>query len=126
MVKIGIVGSRSRDELTDLRALKEVLRSYFESNNIIPCRNTLMIVSGGCPKGGDRFAEILAKSWGVSILIHYPAWSREGKSAGFLRNSNIVQDSDVLFAVVSKLRSGGTEDTIRKMYELCKPVYEVF
>jgi len=47
--------------------------------------------------------------------IWYPAdWNQYGKAAGFIRNTYIARDSDVLIACVADDRIGGTEDTIRK------------
>ena len=107
---VGIIGSRRRDTDADLRlvnrTLDEVIKQY-ELDQFILC-------SGGCPKGGDRFAEIIAKRHGLSILIHYPNWPKFGKSAGFVRNNNIAHDSDILIACVTEDRKGGTEDTIGK------------
>ena len=75
------------------------------------------IVSGGCPQGGDRFAETIAKKHQVPIKIHYARWNLLGKSAGFARNGDIAREADILIAVVAEDRSGGTEDTIKKFKE---------
>ena len=72
------------------------------------------LVSGGCPKGGDRFAEVIAKSTGIPILIFYPDWESYGKRAGFERNTRIAEYSQILIARVTPDRKGGTEDTIKK------------
>ena len=80
------------------------------------------IVSGGCPKGGDRFAEIIAKAEGVTITIHFPNWHAYGRAAGPKRNTKIAEDCNVLLALVAKDRKGGTEDTIRKVQKLGKEV----
>lgn len=72
------------------------------------------IVSGGCPQGADRFAELIAKRYQVPITIHYARWHQLGKRAGFARNGDIAHDADVLIAAVAPDRTGGTEDTIAK------------
>jgi hypothetical protein len=46
-------------------------------------------------------------------------------AARFARNAQIAEDCDLLIAVVSKDRKGGTEDTIRKVMALGKDVYIV-
>ena len=79
-------------------------------------------MSGGCPRGGDRFAEVIAKERGLSITIHYPNWKKHGRAAGFIRNSIIADDCDVLIAVVAPDRTGGTEDTVKKAYSCGKRV----
>ncbi len=109
---IGIVGSRRRN--TDKDYMK-VLSAFDKVYNIGD-----RIVSGGCSQGGDRFAERIAKKRQIPIMIHYAAWDRIGKSAGFLRNANIAQDADILIACVASDRTGGTEDTIKKFHKLKK------
>ena len=114
MKTIGIVGSRRRDSEKDFAACCEALNKIFEEGD--------QLVSGGCPKGGDRFAEIIAKKSGLTIIIHYPNWKKYGKSAGFIRNTKIAEDCDVLIAVVAEDRKGGTEDTIKKADKLEKKI----
>ena len=103
---IGIVGTRGRDSGLDF---KQCLTAFEEI-----CKDDDEIVSGGCPKGGDRFAELIAKRCQVPIKIYYAKWNKLGKKAGYVRNGNIVKDADILIAVVSSDRLGGTEDTIKK------------
>lgn len=103
---IGIVGSRRRDGLADLAKTERAFRQVYQEGNTI--------VSGGCPKGGDRFAEILAKQLNIPIKVHPAEWSVYGRGAGFRRNQFIADDADVLIAVVADDRTGGTEDTIKK------------
>lgn len=103
---IGIVGSRRRDTDLDLCLTEEAFEEIYEKGDTI--------VSGGCPFGGDRFAERIARICKVPIKIHKPDWAKHGRSAGFNRNSYIAKDADVLIAVVASDRKGGTEDTIKK------------
>lgn len=111
---IGIVGSRRRISYLDFQDC----RAEFDKIYRIGDR----IVSGGCPTGGDQFAEVIAKSRGLTITIHYPDWDRLGKCAGFERNTKIAKDCDVLIAVVASDRTGGVEDTIKKAIALGKQV----
>jgi hypothetical protein len=111
MKKIGIVGTRRRDAPTDLKKVNDAfLIEFLEGDEI---------VSGGCPKGGDRFAEVIADTYKVPITIHKPDWKKNGQGAGFVRNTDIAKESDVLIACVfpnpdTEDRKGGTEDTIKK------------
>lgn len=105
MKKIGIIGSRRRDSLADYEKVRNALLSVYKLGDTI--------VSGGCPKGGDRFAEALAANFNIPIRIYPADWSL-GRHAGFLRNTDIARESDVLIACVALDRLGGTEDTIRK------------
>jgi len=110
--KIGIIGSRRRNGGVDQKAVREKFFEIYEHGDII--------CSGGCPQGGDRFAEKIAKDNGIPILIFYPNWKEFGKSAGIIRNRYIADESDILIACVAKDRKGGTEDTIHKYKIACK------
>jgi hypothetical protein len=114
MKKIGIVGSRRRDGTPDYMSVMNAFDDIYEKGDTI--------VSGGCPQGGDRFAEELAKDRGLSILIHYPDWASNGRAAGFARNGKIAEDCDILIACVAEDRKGGTEDTIKKAEKLARKV----
>lgn len=110
--KIGIVGSRRRYSRDDFNLVKNKFLDYYEEGDII--------VSGGCKTGADRFAETIARDMGITIIIHHANWDKNGKQAGFIRNTKIADDSDWLIACVSSDRKGGTEDTIRKFEKLEK------
>ncbi len=103
---IGIIGTRRRNSLRDFDKTKIVFDRIYKDGDLI--------CSGGCPQGGDKFAEMLAKNYGIPILIFHADWNKHGKAAGFIRNGLIAKASDVLIAVVAGDRKGGTEDTIRK------------
>ena len=110
MKRIGVIGCRARNGDGDLADCENQVRKLYEPGD--------MIISGGCPRGGDRFAEIIAKTLGCPITIYYPDWKKHGRSAGFVRNTDIAANSDLLVAVVHPSRTGGTEDTIRKYLEM--------
>ena len=111
---IGIVGSRRRDGPQDYDLCVQAFTDLFVRGD--------KIVSGGCPKGGDRFAEKIARLLSVTITIHHAWWEGEGLSAGHNRNTLIARDCDVLIALVAEDRTGGTEDTVRKALEMGKRV----
>jgi hypothetical protein len=114
-MNIGIVGCRIRDSQKDYEQTEKAFAELVKSNNQVDC-----IVSGGCPRGGDRFAEMIARKFNIPTLIHPAEWSKYGKSAGFKRNGLIARDSDVLIACVAPDRKGGTEDTIKKYTDMGK------
>lgn len=112
MAVIGIVGTRSRDNLQDYNKVIDALKKVYKAGD--------ELVSGGCQYGGDRFAEDIAKHWQIPIKIYYAQWNKLGKSAGFVRNGDIARDADILIACVAEDRTGGTEDTIKKFLKLDK------
>tara|TARA_R110000824_G_scaffold12226_6_gene53549 strand:- start:14090 stop:14491 length:402 start_codon:yes stop_codon:yes gene_type:complete len=119
MKTIGIIGSRRRDSDKDFVECKQVFSDIYQDGD--------RIVSGHCPQGGDRFAEELAEELGLTVengkLILHPAdWDKHGRGAGFVRNTNIAEDSDILIAVVAEDRKGGTEDTIKKAIKYNKQI----
>jgi hypothetical protein len=119
-MKIGIIGSRRRDSNEDLNILVNKFVNYCRDNDLK--QNEVTIVSGGCKKGGDRFAEIIAGEFKLPIILHLPdktalpenpqRW--DFAKINFDRNTKIANDSHVLIAMVAPDRLGGTEDTIKK------------
>jgi len=110
MIKVGIIGTRRRNWARDSFAVRSAFLDLHEKKP----QEEYHIVSGGCPKGGDHFADLTAKELGLPITIYYPNWNKHGRGAGFVRNGKIAEDSDVLIACVAEDRKGGTEDTIEK------------
>lgn len=116
MKKIGIIGTRRRNTGMALKVIEDKLREVYTEGD--------WIVSGGCEKGGDRFAEILAKKYGIPILIFFPNTIKYKKAAFHIRNGPIAENSDVIIACVIrpeegldevlKRKKGGTEDTLKK------------
>ena len=111
---IGIVGSRRRDSQEDYELLLKAFLEIYEEGD--------KIVSGGCPKGGDFFAEVIANKAKIPIIIHKAEWNKYGRGAGMKRNTYIAEDSDIIIAIVAPDRTGGTEDTIRKAIKLGKKI----
>jgi len=111
MKRIAIIGSRKRNTKHDFMKVVRTLSKIYEKGD--------QLVSGGCPTGGDNFAEVIAKEKGIPITIYYPNWKEDGTAAGFIRNTKIANNSDILIACVAEDRRGGTEDTIKKF---CKRI----
>jgi hypothetical protein len=119
--KIVIIGSRRRDEQEDFDAVYNEFRKVYNNGDII--------VSGGCPKGGDRFAEIIARRIGATeengkLIIHRPEPVPKGSprwkwaEVFYKRNTVVAKETEsdsVVIACCAPDRTGGTEDTIRKV-----------
>ena len=100
---IGIIGSRTRDTPEDLDLLIEKFKTIYKDGD--------WICSGGCPRGGDKFAEQIARKMGIPILIFHANWERYGKAAGFKRNVHIAEKSRVLISLKNLDVPGGAEHT---------------
>lgn len=124
---LGIVGSRKRNSLRDRQIVSDIISSSirkFSSREII-------IVSGGCRKGADFFAEEIARLLKLQTLIHRvplnpPIENKQDfRKRAFDRNELIAASSDILFALVHSSRKGGTENTINHGVRLGKHVFIV-
>lgn len=108
MLKIAIVGSRDYANLPQIR-------HYVQS---LP-RGTI-IVSGGA-RGVDSVAEAAAVECGLQTLIFYPDWDKHGRSAGFIRNNDIIKSSDIVVAFWDGV-SRGTLSSINLAKKYGKPL----
>ncbi len=102
-MRLGIIGSRN---FNDSELLKDVLFEFIF--------DTTLVVSGGA-RGADKLGENWAKAHGIDTLIFLPEWDKYGKRAGFIRNEDIILNSDQVVAFWDYL-SRGTANGI----SLCK------
>lgn len=108
---VAIIGSRT---FNDYNIIKDEFLKI--TNNIIVSK----IISGGA-LGADKIGEKIALEFNIPITIFKPDWSL-GKHAGFLRNSDIVINSDIIIAFWNGI-SKGTHDSIKKAKKLKKELY---
>ena len=107
MKRIIIIGSRRRNTAEDYIKVKRQFFAIYKKGDII--------VSGGCKKGGDKFAERIALSFNIPKRIFKPNLEKYGSPvAFFVRNTEVAKHGDEMIACVAKDRTGGTEDTIKK------------
>jgi len=114
MKKVGIIGTRQRNIITDFYIVKEAFFDIYEEGD--------WIVSGHCPKGGDAFSEKIAYDYGIPILIFPP--KKKIRKEFFARNTLIAKNSDIIIASlinpheslekILQRKSGGSEDTLKK------------
>lgn len=123
-MNIGIVGSRRRNSVEDFNLVND---KFCEIILYLGNDENVSIISGGCPSGGDAFAEKIASHYKLPIIIHYPDKSKlkshsrwEYTKINYERNTIIAKESDILIACVAVDRKGGTEDTIKKFLKFGK------
>lgn len=101
-MKLAIIGSRT---FTDFDYLKSKVNKIIESYNID------RIISGGA-NGADTLAEIYANKYNICTTIFSANWEKYGKKAGYIRNKEIVNRSDMGIAFWDG-QSKGTRHTIK-------------
>lgn len=97
-LKVAIVGSR------DWKYHKEVEKA------VLSLPRGSVVVSGGA-RGVDTYAENFARKHGYEVEIYPADWDRHGKSAGYIRNKDIVAAADRLIAFQQN-QSRGTQNSI--------------
>lgn len=112
---VAIIGSRTFNDFL-----------YAETEIYFICKNNNItiekIISGGA-SGADKIAESYATKYNIDIEIIRPDWTI-GKFAGFLRNIEIVEKSDIVIAFWDR-KSKGTLDSINKAKKLNKELYVI-
>ena len=106
-MKVGVIGSRT---FKDYELLKKTLASF----------EITQIISGGA-SGADTLAEWYAFEKKIPLKVFRPDWKKFGKRAGFLRNTDIVKNSEHVIAFHNG-ESRGTMDSIQKAKDLGIPV----
>lgn len=104
-MKIGIVGGR---DFKDYKFLKNYLQQFIVENEV----NLSSVISGGAV-GTDTLAEKFAAEMEVEIIIFKPDFAKYGRAATLVRNTQIIECSDTIFAFWDG-KSKGTLDSIKK------------
>lgn len=98
-MKVAVIGSRN---FNDYEKVKQVLST----------KNITLLVSGGA-KGADTLGQKYAEEHDIETKIFLPDWEKYGKKAGFLRNSDIINESELVIAFWDGF-SKGTLDSLKK------------
>lgn len=107
-MKLAVIGSRT---FNNVDLLNEILKQHLDN---ISC-----IISGGA-NGADSLAENWAKQNNIDTEIYLPDWQKYGKQAGYLRNVEIIKNSDQCIAFWDG-KSKGTAHSISLCKKLKKP-----
>ena len=113
-MNIAIVGGR---DFSDYTLLKESLSAYISIYSGIPDN----IVSGGA-KGADTLAAQCAAEMDIPLLVFKPDYQKYGRGATLVRNTQIIENADVVFAFWDG-QSKGTKDSITKAKKLQKELH---
>lgn len=127
-MKIGIVGTRTYN---NYEQFKIELEQFLQTSENEPIHIT-QIISGGAT-GADKLAKTYAKEYAdannLDFDIFYkeflPDWKKFGRSAGAIRNRDIIKNSDKLIAFWDGI-SSGTLITINIATELKKQIKIIY
>jgi hypothetical protein len=106
-MKVAVIGSR---DFNDYEEVKQTLSTI----------KITLLVSGGA-KGADSLGERYAKEHNIETKIFLPDWEKYGKKAGFLRNTDIINEAELIIAFWDG-QSKGTKDSIDKAFKSEKKI----
>ena len=115
-MKVCICGSRN---FTDYSLLRHALLSFMKK---FQCDN-IEIVSG-CAAGADSLGECFAREFALEVHRFPAEWEKYGKRAGFIRNKEMAEFSDVVIAFWDG-KSPGTKGMIDYSRSIGKTVYVI-
>ena len=105
MIKVIIAGTR---DFNDYAYLKKNVDYFLQGIN--PNNEEIEIVSGNA-RGADKLGERYAKEHNLPVKLFPANWDKYGKRAGYLRNQEMANYSDVLIAFWDE-KSKGTKHMI--------------
>lgn len=112
-MRILVTGSRN---FADTKLMREVLSSIQNSN--------VTLIHGGC-RGADKIAEEIGEELGFQIEEHLAEWNKYGKSAGPIRNAEMLNSRIDLVLAFPVEKSKGTKDCISKALQKNIPVLRI-
>lgn len=112
-MKLAIIGSR---DFNDYKLLTQTLETY---------KDKITIVVSGAARGADSLGERWAIENGKQTIIFPADWDKYGKRAGYIRNEDIIKNSDCVIAFWDGI-SKGTNHSITLASRYNKPVKIVY
>lgn len=118
-MKLAVVGSR---HFNNYDCFKQTLYEYFHTDVSfsMPGANPwhFSIITGDA-SGVDEMARKFAKENNLELGVFNAEWQKYGKSAGPIRNTEIVKNSDIMIAFLGQ--GPGTKNAIKQMLAAGKP-----
>lgn len=126
-MRVSIVGSRRRDTEEDRKTVYDIL------DELVREFPKILIVSGGCREGADRFAKEYAKERKIPY-VEFQAYGSNIPEEDYyvyaqikyMRNELVAKYGDRMYALVTPDRSGGTENAIEYAHKHGRRVFLVF
>ena len=88
-MKVAIIGSR---DFNDYNYMCEMMDDFTK------CHFTITTIISGGAKGADSLGEKWAEDNNLPTEIYKPDWKKYGRSAGYIRNADIVDNSQHVIA----------------------------
>lgn len=104
-MRILITGSR---DWTDSDVIRNALASF-----TLDTSEEITVVHGDCPTGADSIAAKIASENGFNVEAHPADWARHGKSAGPIRNQEMVDLGADICLAFPKGDSRGTRGCMK-------------
>jgi hypothetical protein len=83
-------------EFTDYSLLKRNCDNFIRKN--VKYGENIVVMSAGNKEGADNLGEKYAKERGYRVRRFNPNWNKYGRSAGFVRNREMIRSSDGFIA----------------------------
>ena len=112
-MNVSIIGSRGFNNKLLFDAVIDQIIENIQS--------PITIISGGA-KGADQLAADYATHKSIHLKVYQADWKRYGKGAGMIRNTQIIEDADLVIAFWDG-QSKGTLDSINKAKKLHKDIH---
>ena len=106
-MKVAVIGSRGFDDYDLMVKTLDKIK--------------ITLIVSGHAVGADKLGERYAIEKGIETKIFLPDWKNLGKAAGMIRNTDIINEAELVVAFWDGT-SKGSADSIEKANKLNKPV----